>query len=102
MLARYISASGVPLRFDYVSNRFIGVNGITILRLNPQALPQVWAKMNDRFTEAERTTRFPVIAFVTNKQQGPDVEDSYVVLRLGTFMPMFAAMVAGDRERWLK
>lgn len=101
VLARYITASGVPMRFDYGSNRFVGLRGHTILRLNPRALPEVWARMNDRFTGAEKDSPFPVIAFVTNKQHGPDVEDSYVILRLGTFMPMMAAMVAADRERWL-
>jgi hypothetical protein len=41
-----------------------------------------------------------VIVFVTNKEYGDSVDDTYVVMRMGTFIPMMKALLDSDRERW--
>jgi hypothetical protein len=41
-----------------------------------------------------------VIIFATNRGYGDSVDDSLVVLRMGTFAPMLKAFVDQDKERW--
>jgi hypothetical protein len=41
-----------------------------------------------------------VVIFATNRQYGDSVEDTLVVMRLGTFAPMLKALIAQDKERW--
>ena len=43
-----------------------------------------------------------VIVFVTNRRFGDSVDDSMVVMRMGTFAPMIKAFIDADRERWVE
>jgi hypothetical protein len=95
VLARYFTVNGIPLTW---AGRFKGLYGYSIKRMNPRTIEKTWARMPDRMTTYERDERKPVIIVVTNKMYG-DVGDSYVVMRLDTFLPMFATFYKENKER---
>ena len=103
-LTRYFAAWGVPLRWDYVSRRFHGISGHLFARLNPRVEASVWARMPEYLKKYEHPSRNPdgrqVVIFTTNKTYGDSVDDSIVVMRLGTFIPMMKSLVETDKERW--
>lgn len=101
-LSRYFSANGLPLQWNYKARRFLGIARHTFARINPRQehhTVNAWVKMPDRLRRFESDGNNAVI-LVTNKRYGDDVEDSIVVMRLGTFMPMLKAMYNNDKERW--
>ena len=100
-LSRYFAANSIPLRWDAYRKRFLGVAGHSVARLNPRSEAYVWARMPELFGRFEKDDR-NVIVFVTNKVYGDTVDDSFVVMRIGTFIPMMKALVESDRERWSK
>jgi hypothetical protein len=42
-----------------------------------------------------------VVVLATNRKYGDSIDDTLVVMRLGTFIPMLKAMIQQDRERWI-
>lgn len=102
-LSRYFAAVGVPLRWEYVKRRFLGVAGHEFARLNPKSGKDeaVWTRMPEYMRKYERLADGKqVIIFATNRGYGDSVDDSLVVLRMGTFAPMLKAFVDQDKERW--
>lgn len=102
-LTRYFAALGIPLRWKYAKRRFLGVSGHEFARLNPKSGKDesVWARMPEYVNKYERLAEGKqVIVFATNRGYGDSVDDSLVVLRLGTFAPMLKALVDSDKERW--
>ena len=106
VLTRYFAAFGIPLRWDYGTRRFTGVAGHLFARLNPAKEDAMWAnipKYVRKYESSEHNvSSVPVIIFVTNRVYGESVEDSLVVMRLGTFAPMFKSFVNSDKERWIR
>lgn len=100
-LSRYFAAVGIPLRWEYVKRRFVGISGHEFARLNPKSNKHenVWTRMPEYVKKYEADGK-QVIIFATNRQYGDSVDDSLVVLRLGTFIPMLKALVDSDKERW--
>lgn len=99
-LSRYFAANSIPLKWDGVAKRFVGVAGHVIARINPKSEANAWARMPERFKFYENDRN--LIVFVTNRQYGDSVDDNFVIMRLGTFIPMMKALVESDRERWSK
>jgi len=98
-LTRYFAAHGLPLRWDGVHKRFKGIAGHVFARKNPKLEDRVWARMPE-YVKRYGGTNDNVIVFVTNKEYGDSVDDTYVVMRMGTFIPMMKALLDSDRERW--
>lgn len=101
VLSRYFAASGVPLRWDGLAKRFLGLAGHTVARLNPKVEDFAWARMPERFSKYDKDGSNTIV-LVTNKVYGDTVDDSFVVMRIRTFIPMVKALVESDRERWSK
>ena len=106
VLTRYFAALGIPLRWDYGTRRFTGVSGHLFARLNPAKEDAMWAnipKYVRKYESSEHNgSSVPVVIFVTNRTYGDSVDDSLVVMRLGTFAPMFKSFVDSDKERWVR
>lgn len=104
-LSRYFAAHAVDLRWDYASRRFTGIAGHIFARLNPQKEDNVWKRMPEyvkRYEQSDRNSEGKqVVIFATNRQYGDSVEDTLVVMRLGTFAPMLKALINQDKERWI-
>lgn len=98
-LSRYLAANGIPLAWNPVSKRYEGVAGHTFARLNPRLEEGAWARMPHRMSRID-AKEDNLVMFVTNKMYGDSVDDNFVVMRLGTFIPMMKALVESDRERW--
>jgi hypothetical protein len=98
-LSRYFAANGLPLNFVYQTRRFMGIAGHTFARLNPKKDVNVWARMPDYVNKYEKDGK-QVVIFVTNRGYGDTVDDSLVVMRMNTFVPMIKALVDSDKERW--
>lgn len=104
VLTRYFAATGIPLQWDYGKRRFTGISGHLFARLNPAKEDSMWAnipqyvrKYEDRYLNSDAK---PVVLLITNRRYGESVEDSLVVMRLGTFAPMLKSFVDSDKERW--
>lgn len=104
-LARYFSAAGVPVKWDSLKHRFVGIRRHSIARINPSQKTETrenqWKYMPTRIGDLERRGSENVIMLVTSQRYGDEVEDSFVVMRLGTFTPIFKAFIDSDRERWI-
>lgn len=99
-LSRYFAAHGVDLRWSYPARRFLGVAGHTFARLNPKKEDKMWSRMPDYIRKYETADGKQVVIIATNRGYGDSVDDSMVVMRLGTFIPMLKALIETDRERW--
>jgi protein gp37 len=102
-LTRYFAAYSVPLRWSYPRRRFTGVAGHLFARLNPYNEDKMWQLMPQtiRKYENERNPNGKqVVIFATNRRYGDSIDDSLVVMRMGTFIPMLKALVDSDKERW--
>lgn len=102
VLNRYFAAMSIPLKWDGAAHRFRGMAGHSFARFNPKARNEepVWKHMPMYISRYEEKEGRNVIILVTNRQYGDSVDDSMVVMRLGTFMPMLKAFIDTDRERW--
>ena len=100
-LARFLTVNKVPVTWK--TGKFAGISSYTLARIAP---------MRARLNPDESLSKLPLffrlrqhernlIVFVTNRKYGDDLEDSLVVMRLGTFMPMFATHINSDRERYI-
>lgn len=101
-LGRYFAAVNVPLQWNALKKRFVGISGHEFARINPKARngENVWVRMPEYIKRYEHSSGKQVVIFVTNRQYGDSVDDSLVVLRIGTFIPMLKALVDNDKERW--
>lgn len=100
VLERYLIAHGLPIRWDGLRKRFFGIAGHSISRINPYDEDAIWATMPMYLKRYEKNTEKQAIVVVTNRRYGDSVDDSMVVLRLGTFAPMLKALYEADKERW--
>lgn len=103
VLERYFAAHGVPLRWDGHAKRFTGLAGHLFARIDPYSEDNVWARMPmyvRRYNTERNPTGKQVAVLVTNNRYGDSVDDTLVVMRLGTLLPMMHALYSGDRERW--
>lgn len=102
-ISRYLTANKVPVLWDYTQRKFTGIHGYTLKRIAP---------MRARYDTSQSLSGLPeffrdhagepnLVVIVTNRKYGDDLEDSLVVMRLGTFGPMFATHITSDRERYL-
>jgi len=101
MLTRYFAAEGLPLKWQPKHRLFTGIAGHLVKRISAKAHDaNPWPLMPQYIRKFEYDTRARVIVIVNNKRYGDSVEDSLVVMRLGTFTPMLKAMYLSDKERW--
>ena len=102
-VSRYFAVHGLKVKWSYPQRRFVGIAGHMFARLNPYNEVKMWELMPQTLRKYE-TERNPdgkqVVIFATNRRYGDSVDDSIVVLRLGTFLPMLKALVDSDKERW--
>jgi hypothetical protein len=98
-IARYLTANKIPIRWK--GGMFQGIAQHTIRRIAPmrRGTDETLARMPAYFRQ--RRDEPNLIVLVTNRMYGDDIEDSLVVMRLGTLTPMFATFVNNDRERWI-
>lgn len=103
-LSRFFAAHAIKLDWNYQSRRFEGVAGHIFARLNPQKEENVWKRMPEyvkRYEKPDKNSEGKqVVILATNRQYGDSVEDTLVVMRLGTFAPMLKAFINNDKERW--
>lgn len=102
-LSRYFAACGIPLKWEYVPRRYTGIAGHVFARINPKDKnpDHVWNNMPRYIKQYEQKSEGKnAVVFITNKQYGDSVDDSLVILRIGTFIPMLKAFVESDKERW--
>jgi hypothetical protein len=102
-LSRFLTVSGIPVQWKGHLTGFTGLSGYVIKRIAPQRSRYLstasWAKMPEFWREHRDINNLIVI--VTNRKYGDDLEDSLVVMRLGTFAPIFATHINNDRERYI-
>jgi hypothetical protein len=105
LICRLMVAAGVPaFRYDGMRHRFTGVKGFSFVRIMPHS-EGGWAKLPFNFrryeTERNQGSSHPVVMFATSKRYGPNIEDTFVVLRLDSFAQILATAVAADPGRYL-
>jgi len=99
-VCRAFGAFGLIIHWDGKYKRFFGLPEVTIARLNPRKESKVWCEMPEYIRNYEKTTpEKPLIMLVTSNMYG-DVEDQYVVMRLGTLLPFLETMQ--ESGRWEK
>lgn len=102
-LARFFTANRIPLTWGGAVKGFTGISGYTIRRIAPMRSRYYstasWKEMPAYFRERQHLPNMIVV--VTNRKYGDDIEDSLVVMRLGTFAPIFATHINSDRERYI-
>jgi len=106
LVARYMVASGIPnFMWDYPSRRFNGIFGWSFVRSTPR-LDGGWAQVPFYFKryENERANGHtqPLVMFLTSRDSGPNIEDSYVLMRIETFAPFLVAKIDADPERHIR
>jgi hypothetical protein len=74
------------------------------VRINPKTQEEpAWPRMPQMVRNYERKTASdiskPVIVLVTNRNYGDSIDDTLVVMRLGTALPMLKAFIDTDKER---
>ena len=102
-LTRYFAAIGIPLRWNGAYKCFTGVRKHTVKRINPSSLTaegNQWRLMPQNLRKAEEGGNRAIL-IVSSKRYGDEVEDSIVVMRLGTASPMLKALIDNDKERWI-
>lgn len=105
MIQRYIVSAGVPgFRWDGAIRRFTGIRGLQFARAMPRN-EGGWAHTPEFFKRYERERNdgsgFPFVMFLTSKNNGPNIEDTFVLTRLDTFTALLANAVKADPERYL-
>ena len=105
LIARFLTATGIPgFRYDGQHKRFVGINGFAFVRCTPR-LEQGWKNMPFYFkryeTERQNGNPHPVVMFITSKNNGPNVDDTFVLTRLSTYADMLKALVESDPARHL-
>ncbi len=102
-LARFFTANRIPLRWDGVAKRFVGISSYTFARIAPMRArvnpDEALSNLPRYFREHQHDGNLIVV--VTNLKYGDDLEDSLVVMKLGTFAPIFTSHINTDRERYV-
>lgn len=106
ILVRFMRSAGVPnFIYNGDARRFTGVFGFSFVRITPRS-EGGWARVPYEFkryeTERSKGNPNPVIMFLTQRDNGEFVADNYVVMRLGTFAPMLAELIAADPNRYMR
>lgn len=101
-LSRYFAALNIPLRWEYRSRRFTGISGFAFSRINPYKEEAIWARMPEYINKYEHLEPGKqVVVFVTTRRYGDTVDDSLVLMRMGTFTKLIKSLVDSDKERWV-
>lgn len=105
LICRFIVASGIPsFTWNASSNRFEGVKGFSFVRVTPRAVGG-WKDLPFYFKryEGERNqgSPHPVVMLCTSKDNGPNIEDTFVMMRLETYSRMLQSLVDNDPARYL-
>lgn len=102
VLARYIVANGVPLfSWDAPVKRFKGISGWSFTRISPRNHGG-WARVPEAFKFVEKRNDMPTIVFLASKDNGESIDDSYVLMRLHTFVPFLVNKIESDPERHIR
>jgi hypothetical protein len=106
LVSRFLVASGVPFfRWDGKAKRFNGISGWSFVRVTPR-LEGGWANVPYFFKRYETSRSngnpHPTVMFLTSKDNGPNVEDSFVLMRLETFAPLLVNQINADPERHIR
>lgn len=106
LISRFLTAHGIPgFRFLPVDKRFTGVRGFAFVRCTPKIEVGGWKNMPYYFkrfeSERQNGNPHPVVMFITSKHNGPNVDDTFVMMRLETYAPMLKALVESDPSRYL-
>lgn len=103
-IARWFTVNGIPVKWETHKGQFTGIAAHSIRRIVPQSSASNpdhrWARIPEIFTKYKDDPG--LILVFTNSRYGSGIEDSYVVTRLETFTPMFAALVTNDKERYIR
>lgn len=105
LICNFMVAAGVPaFRYDGMRHRFTGVKGFSFVRIMPHS-EGGWAKvpLNFRRYETERNqgSPHPVVMFATSRHYGPNIDDTFVIMRLDSFAQILATAVAAEPSRYL-
>ena len=105
LISRFMVAKGIPaFTFDGGSRRFIGIKGFSFVRVTPR-LEGGWAELPFYFKRYERErsqgSPHPTVMFLTSKNNGPNVDDTFVLMRLEPYSEMLKALVESDPARYL-
>lgn len=106
LISRLVVASGVPnFRWDHTHRRFTGVSGWSFVRVTPRN-EGGWSKVPFFFrryeTERANGNPHPVVMFLAQRDNGPNVEDTFVLMRLETFLPLLVNKIEADPDRHLR
>ena len=105
MIQRYIVSAGIPgFRWNGSTRRFTGIKGLQFARAMPRN-EGGWAHTPEFFRRYERDRNdgsgFPFVMFLTSKDNGPNIEDTFVLTRLDTFATLLKNAVHADPARYL-
>ena len=106
LISRLAVAHGIPnFRWDHYQRRFSGISGWAFTRVTPRN-EGGWSKVPFFFRryENERANGnpHPVVMFLAQRDNGPNVEDTFVLMRLETFLPLLVSKINADPERHLR
>ena len=106
LISRLAVAHGIPnFRWDHNQRRFSGISGWAFTRVTPRN-EGGWSKVPFFFRryENERANGnpHPVVMFLAQRDNGPNVEDTFVLMRLETFLPLLVSTINADPERHLR
>lgn len=105
ILVRFMRSAGVSnLIYNGDTKRFSGVFGFSFVRITPR-IEGGWSRVPYEFKryETERTqgNPNPVVMFLTQRNNGEFVGDNYVVMRLSTFAPILAELIASNPAKYI-
>lgn len=102
ILARFVVASGLPyFSWDGKTKRFKGISGWKFTRISPRNHGG-WVNVPVAFRHVENKDSLPLIAFLASKDNGSSIDDSYVLMRLSTFVPFLINKIDSDPERHIR
>jgi len=105
LIVKYLTSVGVPgFSYNGKDKRFHGIKGFSFVRIAPKA-DGGWANVPYQFhryeTERANGNPHPVIMFLTGRNNGSEVNNTYVLTRLETFAPMLKTMIEAEPTRYL-
>lgn len=106
LICRFLVSSGIPsFTWNGKTKRFEGVSGFSFVRIMPRAeggwanLPLFFRRYEGKWSQDSRN---PVVMLCTSKENGPNIEDTLVVMRFETYASMLVPLVASDPSRYLR
>ena len=105
LISRFFVASGIPgFTWNSPSKRFEGVKGFAFVRVTPR-MEEGWKNLPSFFKRYEGTRNqgnpHPVVLLCTSKENGPNIEDTFVMMRLETYSKMLVSLVNNDPARYI-